>query len=84
MASLTIISIAEVGNYSYGPGHPMKPHRIRMAHSLLVNYGVINQLQLYVSSPLNDYRSFWNFIHNHTLNSNDLIWIIEKFTNDTP
>jgi histone deacetylase 1/2 len=44
------LSAADVGNYNYGPGHPMKPHRIRMAHSLLVNYGVLNQMQVYVSS----------------------------------
>ena len=39
----------EVGNYNYGPGHPMKPHRIRMVHNLLVNYGVYRHLQIYVS-----------------------------------
>ncbi|WVQ82692.1 hypothetical protein IAT38_004824 [Cryptococcus sp. DSM 104549] len=30
----------DVGNYHFGLGHPMKPHRIRMAHSLVVNYGL--------------------------------------------
>ena len=29
----------DVGNYYYGQGHPMKPHRIRMTHNLLLNYG---------------------------------------------
>ena len=24
----------EVGNYHYGPGHPMKPHRLSVTHSL--------------------------------------------------
>lgn len=38
----------EIGDYNYGPGHPMKPHRIRMTHSLLVNYGVYKDLQVYV------------------------------------
>lgn len=41
--------IAEVGNYNYGPGHPMKPHRIRMTHNLLVNYGLYKRLQVFVS-----------------------------------
>lgn len=27
----------------------MKPHRIRMVHSLLVNYGLYRHLQLYVT-----------------------------------
>ena len=30
----------DVGNYYYGQGHPMKPHRIRMTHNLLLNYGM--------------------------------------------
>lgn len=42
--------VAEVGNYNYGPGHPMKPHRIRMTHNLLVNYGVYKHLQTFVRS----------------------------------
>lgn len=44
-----VFLLAEVGNYHYGPGHPMKPHRIRMTDSLLVNYGLYNQLDVYVS-----------------------------------
>lgn len=30
----------EIGNYYYGEGHPMKPHRVRMTHALLLNYGL--------------------------------------------
>lgn len=30
----------DVGNYVYYLGHPMKPHRIRMAHNLIINYGL--------------------------------------------
>jgi histone deacetylase 1/2 len=38
---------SDVGNYYYGTGHPMKPHRIRMTHSLLINYGLYKKLQIY-------------------------------------
>lgn len=41
--------VAEIGNYYYGPTHPMKPHRIRMTHSLLVNYGLYKKMFVYVS-----------------------------------
>lgn len=34
---------ADVGNYVYYLGHPMKPHRIRMAHNLIVNYGLCDE-----------------------------------------
>merc|ERR1711892_1039648 len=37
----------DVGNYYYGQGHPMKPHRIRMTHNLLVNYGLYRKMQIY-------------------------------------
>ena len=26
----------DVGNYYYGAGHPMKPHRLKMTHSLIL------------------------------------------------
>ena len=45
--------IADVGNYYYGQGHPMKPHRIRMTHNLLLNYGLYKKMQIFVSSPQN-------------------------------
>eukprot|EP01096_Ripella_sp_DP13-Kostka_P014306 TRINITY_DN6422_c0_g1_i1.p1 TRINITY_DN6422_c0_g1~~TRINITY_DN6422_c0_g1_i1.p1 ORF type:complete len:557 (+),score=200.09 TRINITY_DN6422_c0_g1_i1:25-1671(+) len=36
----------EVGNHYYGQGHPMKPHRIRMTHNLLVNYGLYKKMTI--------------------------------------
>ena len=38
----------DVGNYYYGPNHPMKPHRIRMTHNLLLNYGLYRKMEIYV------------------------------------
>ncbi|MCP9264369.1 Histone deacetylase [Dirofilaria immitis] len=35
----------DVGNYYYGQGHPMKPHRIRMAHNLILNYGLYRRME---------------------------------------
>jgi histone deacetylase 1/2 len=37
----------EIGNYYYGQGHPMKPHRIRMAHNLILNYGLYRKMEIY-------------------------------------
>ncbi|CAM6127804.1 unnamed protein product [Calypogeia fissa] len=45
---------SEVGNYYYGQGHPMKPHRIRMAHSLLVHYGVHHRMEVLRPYPARD------------------------------
>jgi acetoin utilization deacetylase AcuC-like enzyme len=39
---------SDVGNYAYFAGHPMKPHRIRLAHSLIMNYGVYKKMEIYV------------------------------------
>ena len=39
----------DVGNYYYGQGHPMKPHRIRMTHNLILNYGLYRKMEIYVS-----------------------------------
>eukprot|EP00605_Chrysophyceae_sp_TOSAG23-4_P000239 GSChrysophyteH1.ASY1.ANO1.276.1 assembled CDS len=38
---------AEVGNYHYGQGHPMKPHRARLTHNLVVNYGLFRQMDIF-------------------------------------
>ena len=43
---------SDVGNYAYVAGHPMKPHRIRMAHSLVMNYGLYKKMEIYVCPSL--------------------------------
>ncbi|XP_020520768.1 histone deacetylase 6 isoform X2 [Amborella trichopoda] len=35
-----------IGNYYYGQGHPMKPHRIRMAHNLIVHYNLHHLMEI--------------------------------------
>ncbi|KAL1958404.1 hypothetical protein VTO42DRAFT_4505 [Malbranchea cinnamomea] len=42
---------SDVGNYAYVAGHPMKPHRIRMAHSLVMNYGLYKKMEIYRAKP---------------------------------
>jgi len=37
----------DVGNFHYGPRHPMKPHRLTVTHSLVLNYGLDKKMQLY-------------------------------------
>jgi histone deacetylase 1/2 len=37
----------DVGLYHYGPGHPMKPHRLRMTHQLILSYGLYRQMEVY-------------------------------------
>ncbi|KAK3003775.1 hypothetical protein RJ639_019700, partial [Escallonia herrerae] len=41
----------EVGNYYYGQGHPMKPHRIRMTHALLAHYGLLQNMHVLKPIP---------------------------------
>ena len=48
---LLIIDIylsADVGSFSYGLGHPMKPHRIRMTHNLVSAYGMLDKMKVLV------------------------------------
>lgn len=42
--------LGDIGNYYYGQGHPMKPHRIRMTHNLILNYGLYRKMEIYVST----------------------------------
>ncbi|KAL1926372.1 hypothetical protein VTP01DRAFT_5893 [Rhizomucor pusillus] len=36
----------DVGNFSYGPGHYMKPKRMHMVHNMVVNYGLYNKMDI--------------------------------------
>lgn len=38
---------SEVGNFHYGQGHPMKPHRMRMAHNLIVSYDLYRHMEVF-------------------------------------
>lgn len=36
----------DVGNFFYAPSHPMKPHRIRMAHDLVLAYDLYDRMRV--------------------------------------
>ncbi len=38
----------DIGNFYYGQAHPMKPHRIRMTHDLVVNYNLYKRMEIFV------------------------------------
>ena len=40
----------DVGHFYYGPIHPMKPHRIKLAHHLILNYGLYRKMDVYEST----------------------------------
>lgn len=47
---------SDVGNYAYVSGHPMKPHRIRLTHSLVMNYGLYKKMEIYRAKPASKYE----------------------------
>ncbi|CAL1696435.1 unnamed protein product [Somion occarium] len=42
---------SDVSGFHYGPGHPMKPTRIRMCHSLVMNYGLYKRMEIFRAKP---------------------------------
>jgi len=44
----------DIGSYYYGAGHPMKPHRLRMTHNLLLSYGLYKRMEVYRPHPAHD------------------------------
>lgn len=42
----------DIGNFGYELSHPMKPHRIRLTHSLVMNYGLARKMEIYVRPSL--------------------------------
>lgn len=41
--------VDDIGAYYYGPKHPMKPQRLKLTHSLTLNYGMYNKMKVYVN-----------------------------------
>ncbi|CAI4218547.1 unnamed protein product [Parascedosporium putredinis] len=41
----------DIGYYAYPVGHPMKPHRIRLAHNLIMHYNLYRQMEVYRAKP---------------------------------
>nr|AAW25462.1 SJCHGC03853 protein [Schistosoma japonicum] len=37
----------DCGNFHYGPNHPMKPHRLTLTHTLVVNYNLTDSMKVY-------------------------------------
>ncbi|CEM25931.1 unnamed protein product [Vitrella brassicaformis CCMP3155] len=62
-----------VGNFHYGYGHPMKPHRIRMTHDLVQSYGLLDGLKVVEPKPL----TFTDFTKFHT---DDYIEFLQSVT----
>ncbi|KAF1952897.1 hypothetical protein CC80DRAFT_168465 [Byssothecium circinans] len=70
---------SDVGNYAYVSGHPMKPHRIRMAHSLIMNYGLYSKMEIYRAKPASQFEmtqfhtdEYIDFLHKVTPDNMDL------------
>ncbi|TFJ84910.1 hypothetical protein NSK_003942 [Nannochloropsis salina CCMP1776] len=43
---------SDIGNFHYGQGHPMKPHRVRMTHSLVVYYWLYRNMEILRPKPV--------------------------------
>ena len=41
-----LLKLFQVGNFHYGQLHPMKPHRLSVTHSLVLNYGLHKKMQV--------------------------------------
>ena len=41
----------DAGHFYYGPGHPMKPVRLKLTHHLLLSYGLYRKMDVYRSRP---------------------------------
>lgn len=65
-----------IGDYYYGQGHPMKPHRIRMAHNLIVHYSLHRRMEINRPFPAGpeDIRRF---------HSDDYVDFLASVTPDT-
>ena len=57
--SYTLLYLLQVGNFNYGEEHPMKPHRIAVTHSLVLEYGLHKKMQVNESTLYSNISSNW-------------------------
>lgn len=50
----------DVGNFYYSQNHPMKPHRMRLTHNLLLAYGLFEKMDILVRSPRAPWSQFYS------------------------
>ena len=48
LSSVCSRSAGAVGSYSYGFGHVMKPHRMKITHDLVSAYGMLPKMDILV------------------------------------
>jgi hypothetical protein len=61
---------AEIGAYSYGLGHIMKPQRMRITHELITAYDMLDKMHIIVS--LNDDSHYSKMNSNHLSGLSDV------------
>lgn len=50
----------QIGNFHYAPGHPMRPLRVKMTHSLVTNYGLHKYMDIFRPKQAT-YKNLVNF-----------------------
>ena len=65
----------DVGHYYYGAIHPMKPFRVKLAHHLILTYGLYREMDVY-ESTLATYEELQKF---HT---EEYVSFLRKITPD--
>ena len=78
-----------IGDYYYGQGHPMKPHRIRMAHNLVVHYSLHRRMEINRPFPADtvdirrfhsdEYVDFLSSVSPETLGENNFARQLKRF-----
>lgn len=63
----------DVGNFHYGPNHPMKPHRLTLTHNLVFNYALHKKMEVY-----KPYRATYHDMCR--FHSNDYIQFLRRVT----
>jgi len=66
----------DVGLYYYGPGHPMKPHRLRMTHQLILSYGLYRKMEVYRPKLCTDFQL-------QRFHSDDYVDFLKRISPDT-
>jgi len=84
---------ADVANFHYGAGHPMKPHRLALTHNLVLAYGLYRKMEIYrpyraseadlTTFHLPEYVDFLKHVGpDRTKSDREMYQLQQKFLND--
>jgi histone deacetylase 1/2 len=66
MSRVAYYNHREIGNFYYGPAHPMKPLRVKITHEIIKSYNLLNKMEMILPDQHKDFVKSIDFTKFHS------------------